>query len=148
MIVPKKKIRRIIQSDVNGCGLACVAMVTNHTYAEVRKKAFEKLTGLAKNGYLTTSRDVKSLLNIFGFEGSRLIRFSFKNISKIPDLCLFKINRHFDAEGVEYWHWVVFVRDDREMYILDPKKSIRTNKRKDWGRMNVVSYMSISKQQL
>ena len=41
------------------------------------------------------------------------------------------------------WHWVVFVRGKRSDYVLDPKPTIKANRRIDFSRMNPFAYLPV-----
>ena len=46
-------------------------------------------------------------------------------------------------DGNPSWHWVVFVREDKGPVVLDSKKGLRTNIRRDCGRMRPQWYIPV-----
>lgn len=58
----------------------------------------------------------------------------FVSWETLPDRALLAIKWHREKTGPA-WHWVVFVREGSDRYVLDPKKALRTNRRTDFGRM-------------
>ena len=48
----------------------------------------------------------------------------FASWETLPNQALLAIMWH-RAKGKEFWHWVVFVRDSGEAYVLDSKKTLK-----------------------
>jgi len=134
----KKEIKRIIQDDASGCGLACVAMIVGATYAEVKKLALDNGILEEKRTFYTISRDLISLLNYFNFKAERERKVS--HWSSIQSLSIVAINFR---ESSNSWHWVVYVPDENQGYVLDPHKKIKKEQRRDLSRMRLRSYIPI-----
>ena len=134
----KKEIKRIIQDDASGCGLACVAMIVGATYAEVKKVALDNGILEEKRTFYTISRDLISLLNYFNFKAERGRKVS--HWSSIQSLSIVAINFR---ESSNSWHWVVYVPDENQGYVLDPHKKIKKEQRRDLSRMKLRSYIPI-----
>jgi len=66
----------------------------------------------------------------------------FSNRQELPDLTLLAIKWHMD-KNTAYWHWVVFVRESQHCYVLDSKKSLKNNKRTDFGRIKPKWYIPV-----
>jgi len=82
------------------------------------------------------------LLRHFGVAaGSREI--PFRSWRALPDLCLLAIKWRRE-KGTPYWHWVVFVRENGEPCVLDPKRALRANRRTDFGRIRPKWYIPVS----
>ena len=66
------KIKRVIQEDSTGCGIACIAMVAGISYAEAKQITLnnEILKKSVKNFY-TTTKDLVNVLNSIGIESSK-----------------------------------------------------------------------------
>ena len=60
----------------------------------------------------------------------------------MPDCALLAIKWHRE-KGKPFWHWVVFVRDGEDEYVLDSKKALKSNVRTDFGRMNPKWYIEV-----
>ena len=103
-------MRRVKQLDEDGCGLACVAMLTARTYPAVRKDFPDKING-------THLRDLRAIMRHYGVKcGERLIPLRTRKPSDLPFDALIKINPRV---GGKEWHWVIW--DQRRRRILDPK---------------------------
>jgi hypothetical protein len=88
-----------------------------------------------------SSLHVQKLLSTFGIKtGSR--EFPFRSWEGLPDHALLAIKWHLE-KGRSYWHWVVFVRETGQSYVLDSKKSLRSNRRTDFGRMKPKWYIPV-----
>lgn len=123
-------LKRVIQKDATGCGLACVAMVAGVSYTQAKKAAIKSRTVEARQPYYTSSGQVARILAELGGGAEKGRRLS--HWSSLTSLCIVGIG-YKEAEG--YWHWVVFVPDPTGGYVLDPRKSVTTNRRKDFSRM-------------
>ncbi|SOD19770.1 cysteine peptidase family C39 domain-containing protein [Pedobacter xixiisoli] len=126
------KVNHVYQHDDTGCGIACVAMIVNQTYFQV--KEILKQAGFFDNDdYLGTDfKDMNKALNIFNFSSAS--KRKFKKWNNIPAKIAIA-STNYDSEGG--WHWVLFVRDIEGCFIYDPgkrKKKIRDlrGKRSGW----------------
>ncbi len=124
-------IRRIVQKDRTGCGLACIAMLAECEYSQVKKAYLELFERASNDEYYTRAPDLRKLGQAFSLDiGGR--RRKFKNFQDLPKLAILAINYRED-EGT--WHWVVFCRTADEKFVLDPKKSVKSERRTDFGRL-------------
>lgn len=134
------KIKRVIQEDSTGCGIACIAMVAGISYAEAKQITLnnEILKKSVKNFY-TTTKDLVNILNSIGIESSkgRKVRYW----SSINTISIVGINF---LETTDTWHWVLFIPNEDTGYVLDPSKRVKTEKRTDFSRMRLRSYIPIS----
>lgn len=44
-------------------------------------------------------------------------------------------------KSMPYWHWAVIVGEESGMYVLDSKKTLKTNKRTDLGRIKPIWFI-------
>ena len=134
------KIKRVIQEDSTGCWIACIAMVAGISYAEAKQITLnnEILKKSVKNFY-TTTKDLVNFLNSIGIESSkgRKVRYW----SSINTISIVGINF---LETTDTWHWVLFIPNEDTGYVLDPSKRVKTEKRTDFSRMRLRSYIPIS----
>ena len=134
------KIKRVIQEDSTGCGIACIDMVAGISYAEAKQITLnnEILKKSVKNFY-TTTKDSVNVLNSIGIESSkgRKVRYW----SSINTISIVGINF---LETTDTWHWVLFIPNEDTGYVLDPSKRVKTEKRTDFSRMRLRSYIPIS----
>jgi len=106
-------IRRVQQCDEEGCGIACVAMVTGKTYLQAKKFFLERV-------FLPTERKphTRHFQLRRALQKLRIVteKRSFRNWRSIESVSIVPINRREDGG----WHWVVFVPNNTRPYILDP----------------------------
>ena len=133
-------MRRIKQGDTTGCGLACIAILAGHSYQTVKKKAIEKLNFTNNGEFYTTTRHLKALGLIFNVTIIGHRRRKFKGWDELPDMAIVSINPNHKNTS---WHWVVFCKSHDASFVFDPKKSTKSNKRTDFGRMNPSGYLPI-----
>ena len=102
-------MRRVVQKNELGCGIACVAMLTGRTYAATRELMFP-------DGQIRRTRTsiLRKALADLGCEvGDRLIQLGTKRFEDFDFHVVLKVNK----EG-RNWHWVVW--DARRRLVLDP----------------------------
>ncbi len=133
------KIKRIIQEDSTGCGIACAAMVASVSYIEAKRTAIKYGIVKEKPPYYTTAGELSALLSKFGndFARGRKLR-KWESLDK---LSIVGINY---KPTYDTWHWVVYVPDSEAGFVLDPRKGVKTYKRTDFSRMRPRSYIPVS----
>lgn len=107
-------MRRVIQEDRIGCGIACVAMLACVTYAEARQVMFDQAP--VRRTYTV---DLKKALIVFGKRPAyRTVRLNSRALTTIVPGAIIKTNVRKHGSPEEEWHWIVW---DGER-ILDPKE--------------------------
>lgn len=134
----KTGIKRILQEDATGCGLACIAMIVGKTYAEVKKIALDNEILEEKRTFYTKDKHLISLLDYFNFKAKKERKVSQWPLVQTLSIVAINYKKNNDS-----WHWVVYVPDENQGYVLDPHKKIKTDKRVDFSRMRVRSYIPI-----
>ena len=109
----RSAVRRIIQKDEMGCGVACVAMLSGRTYAEVRRRMFGD--GEVAGTKAPFLREHLERL------GCRVDALRLKPLKKLrySDLeydAILKVWPRQDGN----WHWVVW--DSCRRRVLDPEE--------------------------
>lgn len=120
-------MRRIVQKDKDGCGVACVAMLAGVTYKEAKDLMFG-----AESVAMTSTADLCSALKILRKRpsGKRLIPLRTRNFRALKSNALLKVAR----PGKSWWHWIVW--DAKRKGFLDPHTpSVR--------RPKVTSYLTV-----
>lgn len=133
-------MRRVVQKDSSGCGIACAAMLGGVTYLRARKKAVE--LGLVPDGdgdYYTESWQLRTLLSELGVNSKRGRKVG--QWSSIKSASIVGINYRAPNGQDPAWHWVIFVPTEAGGYVLDPLKRIRSARRTDFGRMHPFRYI-------
>jgi hypothetical protein len=132
----------VLQLERTGCGIASVSAIFGRPYSEV--KSIANSLGIFANdeSLWSETAHVRTLLNHFGIRtGSREI--PFRSWESLPDTAVLAIKWHLE-KGRPYWHWVVFVRENGQSCVLDSKKSLRANRRTDFGRMKPKWYIPVT----
>ena len=126
-------MKAVVQQERTGCGIASVAALAGVSYSKAKARA-RRLGILAADPKLwSDTRYVRRLLAEFGLSTSAKER-KFASWRDLPDLALLAIKWRRE-NGMAFWHWVVFVRENGSSYVLDPKKALKRNRRTDFGRM-------------
>ena len=137
-------MRRIIQKHSAGCGIACIAMIAERSYGRVLADATSLALMTVEAGTLyTSSSDLCALLQHYGIAArkSRNVR----QRASISDTAIVAINYRPDSNR---WHWVVFQRSNGGEYVLDPNPRVRTERRTDFYRMRLRSFIPVETPQL
>lgn len=125
------KVNHVYQHDDTGCGIACVAMIVNQTYFQVREALKQAGFFNSDDDLGTNFKDINKALNIFNFSSAS--KRKFKKWNNIPAKIAIA-STNYDSKGC--WHWVLFVRDLDGCFIYDPgkrKKKIRDLRGKQSG---------------
>jgi hypothetical protein len=134
-------LKHIIQEEPTGCAIASAAAISGISYLEAKKVA-NSIAIYADDSALWSETDyICRLLDHLKVEtGSKEI--PFKDWESLPDCALLSTKWHLESNKA-YWHWVVFVREKHKSYVLDSKKSLKTNIRTDFGRMKPKWYIEV-----
>jgi hypothetical protein len=134
-------MKPVVQLERTGCGIASVAAIVGLSYPDAKSIANSLGIFAHDESLWSDTSHVRKLLSHFGVKtGSRNI--SFRSWEALPDVALLSIKWHLE-KGRPYWHWVAFVREDGQPYVLDSKKSLRSNRRTDFGRMKPKWYIPV-----
>ncbi len=135
-------MKPVIQEEISGCGIAASAAIAGITYAETKKKA-NSLGIYAEDPTLWSSTEhVRRLLRELNVSvGTKTI--PFEAWERLPDKALLAIKWRVER-GKPFWHWVVFVRDGVNAVVLDSKKGLKSNVRRDFGRMKPKWYIAVA----
>jgi len=136
-------MRPVVQLERTGCGIASVAAIAGLSYPQAKSIANSIGIHAEDQALWSDTAQVRRLLRHFGF-AARLRELPFRSWNVLPDLALLAIKWHLQ-QGRPYWHWVVFVREGGEAYVLDSKKNLRNNRRTDFGRMKPKWFIPVLK---
>ncbi|MFO7582612.1 hypothetical protein [Guyparkeria sp.] len=133
----------VIQEEISGCGIAASAVLAGVSYAQARRKA-NALGIHAKDETLwSETGHVRRLLREFGVSVSSE-ETPFESWARLPDQALLAIKWRME-KGKPFWHWVVFVREGGDEMVLDSKKALKSNVRRDFGRMKPMWYIEVTR---
>jgi len=129
----KTLVKPVVQKEITGCGIASVAALAGVTYREAKAVANRLGIHAADRGLWSDTRYVRTLLKHYGIAAGKR-ETAFRSWDELPDLALLSIKWHLEG-GKPFWHWVVYWRSPEGPLVLDPKKALKTNARRDFGRM-------------
>jgi hypothetical protein len=135
-------MKPVVQLERTGCGIASVAAIAGLSYQ--RAKAIANALGVRADdkALWSDTAHVRRLLRHVGVSaGPR--ELPFRSWEALPDLALLSAKWHRE-QGRPFWHWVVFVRDGGQAYVLDSKKSLRSHRRTDFGRIKPKWFIPVA----
>ncbi|WP_343808038.1 hypothetical protein [Marinobacterium maritimum] len=135
-------MKPVIQEEISGCGIAASAALAGVSYAQA--KAVANGLGIYAEDKVLWSETayVRRLLNEFGITCAAT-ELPFSSWEKLPERALLAIKWRL-IDGRPFWHWVVFVRNGEDSFVLDSKKSLKCHRRRDFGRIKPKWYIPIS----
>lgn len=135
-------MKLVIQQEKTGCAIASSAALAGIPY----KKAKSIANGLgvyAEDSTLWSETNyIRKILKKLNIKISK-IETPFKSWEALPERALLAIKWHME-KGKPYWHWVVYVRENNNEYVLDSSKRIKNNKRTDFGRIKPKWYIKVN----
>ena len=126
-------MKPVAQEEPTGCGIASVANIMGKSYSEMKKIANAMGIFASDKSLWSDTQYVRKMLSTFGVETSE-DEIPFESWSTLPDMALLSI-KHYEENGKDYWHWVVFKRTDGEEVVLDSASYLPSNIRTDFGEM-------------
>ena len=134
-------MKPVIQEEVTGCAIASAAAIAGLSY-EAAKELANSMGIFAEDSTLWSATDcIRKLLSNLGIETSTE-ETPFTDWDAVPDLALLATKWHME-DDTPYWHWAVFVRNASESFILDSNKSLKKNKRTDFGRIKPKWFITV-----
>ena len=135
-------MKPVIQREQTGCAIASSAAIAGVSYTKAKQIA-NSLGITAEDSTLWSStKPVRAILRKLGITTSSS-ETPFSNWESLPDCALLAIKWHKE-NGIAYWHWVVFVRENEREYVLDSKKALKSNIRTDFGRMKPKWFIKVN----
>ncbi|MGI1670268.1 MAG: hypothetical protein K6L74_08075 [Neptuniibacter sp.] len=135
-------IKPVIQEETTGCGIAAVANILGKTYEEMKSIANTMGIYASDESLWSDTLYVRKLLAASGVKSSPE-EIPFRSWSELPDLALLAI-KHHQENGIYYWHWVVFKRQDGNAVVLDSASYLASNLRTDFEAMHPRWYISVT----
>lgn len=124
-------LRRIIQQDRNGCGLACVAMLAGISYRQACAIAEQRgwYVDIRRNG--TPTHRLRKLLLDCGVRTNPAVRTN--RWERFSDLAIVATRAH----------WVVFERKAVGERVFDSNARLKTGIRTDLSRIRPVFFIEV-----
>ncbi|QLF94716.1 hypothetical protein HW090_16540 [Pseudomonas sp. ABC1] len=133
----------VIQEEPSGCGIAAVANILGHTYAQMKEIANALGIHAEDEALWSDTRYVRRLLAMAGVRTSEQEN-PFTSWDNLPDLALLSI-KHHEVEGRNFWHWVVFSRQQGRPLVLDSASYLPENLRTDFHAMQPKWFIEVSR---
>lgn len=134
-------MKPVVQLERTGCGIASVAALAGVNYTAVKRVANRMGISVADSRLWSETLYVRRLLSHYRLRAlSRPT--SFVSWEALPHRALLAIKWR-RVKGRAFWHWVVFVRDSTESYVLDSKKTLKCHVRKDYWRMKPKWFIAV-----
>jgi hypothetical protein len=134
-------LKPVIQEEVTGCGIASVANILGKTYSEMRESANSMGIYATDESLWSDTHYVREMLISFGVKTSDT-EVPFQSWDDLPDLALLSI-KHYTENNKDFWHWVVFRRENSESFVLDSASYLTSNKRIDFNEMYPKWYIEV-----
>ena len=134
-------MKPVIQEEVTGCGIASVANILGKTYSEMRESANSMGIYATDESLWSDTHYVREMLISFGVKTSDT-ELPFQSWDDLPDLALLSI-KHYTENNKDFWHWVVFRRENSESFVLDSASYLTSNKRIDFNEMYPKWYIEV-----
>ena len=132
----------VIQEEKTGCAIASLAAIAGISYEEARKIANGMGIYAEDSELWSETNHIRKLLAKLGVKADNK-EIPFTNCESLTNCALLSIKWHLE-NGKPYWHWVVFVREGDRKYVLDSRKSLKSNIRTDFGRMKPKWYIEVN----
>lgn len=135
-------LESVVQEETTGCGIAAAANILGKTYAEM--KAIANAMGIyaSDKSLWSDTVHVRRMLSSAGVKPSS-DEAPFASWEELPDLALLSI-KHYQEEGKNFWHWVVFKRVDGKPFVLDSARYLPSNVRQDFENMQPKWFIAIN----
>lgn len=134
-------MKAVVQLDSTGCAIASVAALTGRSYVDVKRTAASLGIDVSDAELWSRTTQMRRLLRHLDVNCGP-DEEPFRGWEELPTLALLAIKWRATSSGPA-WHWVVFVREDQDAYVLDPKRSLASNRRTDFGRMKPKWFIRI-----
>ncbi|NYT63802.1 hypothetical protein H0A66_15900 [Alcaligenaceae bacterium] len=131
----------VVQEEITGCGIASVANILGKTYPEMKAIASAMGIHASDKSLWSDTQHVRRMLSHAGVETSK-DEIPFASWDALPDLALLSI-KHYQEEGKDFWHWVVFKRVSGQSFVLDSASYLPCNIRYDFDAMQPKWFIKI-----
>lgn len=131
----------VVQEETTGCGIAAVANILGKNYKEMKQIANSVGIYADDQSLWSDTKYVRRLLAIFEIKTSPE-ELPFSSWEALPNLALLSI-KHYQEEGKEFWHWVVFRRTQDKAVVLDSASYLSSNIRTDFDEMQPKWFISV-----
>ena len=133
----------MIQKETTGRGIASVANIVGESYVEVKSKANAMGIFAGDSTLYSDTQYVCNLLREYDVQVSSK-EIPFKSWKSLPDVALLSTKYH-EKNGLFFWHWVVFKREQGISVVLDSAAYLKENKRIDFQNIKPKWFIEVLK---
>ncbi|MDL2210032.1 hypothetical protein LJC26_04430 [Desulfovibrio sp. OttesenSCG-928-O18] len=126
-------MKAVVQEEASGCGIASAAALAGVSYIQAKETAAGLGIFADDRALWSSTAHVRLLVHSFGISVAAG-EVPFTAWDALPDTALLAIKWRRKG-ATAFWHWVVFWRGPEGPVVLDPKAALKTNVRRDFGRM-------------
>jgi hypothetical protein len=134
-------MKPVIQQDRTGCAIASAAALAGTSYEAIKQLTNAVGIDVWDPALWSDTRPMVELLKAVGITIPEQVT-GFESWETLPDCALLAVKWR-EEQGRASWHWVVFVNDGNDRYVLDPKKGLKSNVRRDFGRIKPKWYIPV-----
>lgn len=134
-------MKPVKQEEKTGCGIACAAALAGISYSSAKKLANHQGIFADDPKLWSDAAWVRKLCASLAIKVSKT-QIPFEGWNQLPDRALLAIKWHKE-NGTAFWHWAVFIREEGKSCVLDPKKSLKTNRRTDFGGIKPKWFLEV-----
>lgn len=131
----------VVQEETTGCGIATVANILGKTYSEMKSIANAMGICAEDKSLWSDTQYVRRMLASAEVETSTK-EIPFESWKALPDLALLAIKYHQEGSK-NFWHWVVFRRENGEAVVLDSASYLAANIRTDFDEMHPKWFIEV-----
>jgi hypothetical protein len=136
-------MQSVIQEEITGCGIAAVANILGKTYAQMKTIANAMDIHASDQSLWSDTQHVRKLLTAHQVD-TAIGEQAFSSWDALPDIALLAI-KHHQENGKNFWHWVVFIREDGKAVVLDSASDLSENVRTDFDKINPKWFIEVTK---
>lgn len=131
----------VIQEEVTGCGIACIAALSGLSYQEAKALANGLGISSEDSELWSDTRHVRDLLRHLDIPVSSQ-EVPFSSWEELPKPALIATKWHIE-NGRPSWHWAIFWRGPNGPVVFDPKKSLTRHTRIDFWRIKPQWFIEV-----
>ncbi|KEI72928.1 hypothetical protein [Endozoicomonas elysicola] len=131
----------IVQKEATGCGIASVANILGIEYSDMKEVASNLGIYASDTSLWSDTQYVRCMLSASGVDTSDE-EIPFTTWEALPDLALLSIKHHQNGNR-NFWHWVVFKREEGKAVVLDSASYLSDNIRTDFQVMQPKWFIEV-----
>lgn len=132
----------VVQEETTGCAIAASAALAGTSYRQAKQTANRLGIYADDQSLWSDTQHIRRLLLELGVHTSPE-ETPFKSWEILPDMALLAIKWHKEGDQA-FWHWVVFIREGDDAYILDSKRTLKNHIRRDFGRIKPKWFIEVN----